>query len=183
MDNSMNFKLKIIKRCEKMIQSDKKDTKINSIEEKNKILIHKFIDAYNNRELEIFEELVAPDYIDHTHQTRGRKDFKNLFTLAFNGFPDWYENIEEIIAEGENVWVRVIATGTHTGEWNLFGTSLLPTGNKVKMEMIFIWRIKNGKMIEGREVDDSLDFLRQLGVVEYTENGKKLFSELPLPSE
>jgi len=163
-----------------MIQSRKKETTHDSIEEKNKAIIRKFIDAYNSRELDIFEELVASDYIDHTHQTRGRDDFKYLFTLAFNGFPDWYENIEEIIVEGDHVWVRVIATGTHTGEWNLFGTPLPPTGNKVKMEMVFIWRIENGKLIEGREVDDSLEFLQQLGVVEYTEKGKKLFPELPI---
>lgn len=166
-----------------MIQSKKKEAKLDSIEEKNKTVIRKFIDAYNNREFDIFEELVAPDYIDHTHQTKGREDFKYLFTLAFNGFPDWYENIEEIIAEGDNVWVRVIATGTHTGEWNLFGTPLAPTGNKVKMEMVFIWRIEDGKLVEGREVDDSLDFLKQLAIVEYTKKGKNLFPELPIVSD
>ena len=167
-----------------MILSKEKETEITTtLEETNTAIIRKFIDAYNSRNLEIFEELVVPDYIDHTHQTKGREDFKHLFTLAFNGFPDWYENIEEIIAEGENVWVRVIATGTHTGEWNLFGIPLPPTGKKVKMEMVFIWRLKNGKLVEGREVDDSLDFLKQLAVVEYTEKGKRLFSELPLPSE
>lgn len=127
--------------------------------------------------MELFDELVAPDYMDHTHQQKGREAFIRLFTLAFEGFPDWYENIEEIIAEGDWVWVRVIATGTHTGEWNLFGTDIPPTGNKLRMEMVFIWRIENGKLVEGREVDDSMDFLRQLGLVEYTEKGKKAFHE------
>lgn len=146
--------------------------------EENKAIIRRFIDAYNNRELDVFEELVALDYIDHTHQTQGRDDFKRLFTLAFQGFPDWNEDIQEIIAEGDNVWVRVIATGTHTGDWNLFGAPLPATGNKVRMEMIFIWRIINGRLVEGREVDESVDFLRQLGIVEYTEKGKKVFSEI-----
>ena len=165
-----------------MIKSKNTGQEFEDLSEKNKAIIRRFIDAYNNRNLDIFEELVAPDYIDYTHQQHGREDFKKLFTLAFNGFPDWYENIEEIIAEGENVWVRVIATGTHTGEWNLFGVPLPPTGKKVKMEMVFIWRVVDGKLVEGREVDDSLDFLKQLDVVEYTEKGKNLFPELPLPS-
>ena len=144
----------------------------------NKAIIRKFIEAYNNRELDVFEELVTSDYIDHTHQTQGRDNFKQLFTLAFQGFPDWYEDIQEIIAEGENVWVRVIATGTHTGDWNLFGVPLPATGKRVRMEMVFIWRIVNGKLVEGREVDESVDFLKQLGIVEYTEKGKKVFSEI-----
>ena len=97
--------------------------------------------------------------------------------MAFEAFPDWYEAIEDIIAEGDKVWVRVKATGTHTSEWNLFGVSLPPTGKKVILRMVFIWRIANGKLAEGWEVDDNLGFLRQLGVIEYTEKGKK-FGEL-----
>jgi len=166
-----------------MIKSKNKQNQLDNLAERNKAIIRRFIEAYNKRNFDVFEELVAADYVDHTHQTKGREDFKHLFTLAFNGFPDWYEHIEEIIAEGDKVWVRVIATGTHTGEWNLFGVPLPPTGKKVTMEMVFIWRIIDGKLVEGREVDDSLDFLRQLGVVEYTEKGKKLFQQLPLPSE
>ena len=150
----------------------------NTRSEENKAIIRRFIKSYNNRKLEIFEELVSPDYIDHTHGTKGRKAFKELFTLAFEGFPDWFEEIREIIAEGDRVWVRVIATGTHTGNWNLMGTPLPTTGKKVRMEMVFIWRIIDGKLIEGREVDESVDFLRQLGLVEYTEKGKKVFAEI-----
>lgn len=160
-----------------MIETKEFEKKYKNLQERNKAIVHKFIDAYNSRNLDLFDELVAPDYVDHTHHTKGREAFINLFTMAFNGFPDWYENIEEIIAEDDNVWVRVIATGTHTGEWNLFGIPLPPTGNKVRMEMVFIWRLIDGKLVEGREVDDSLDFLRQLGLAKYTEKGKKIFQE------
>ncbi|MDY6892757.1 MAG: ester cyclase [Chloroflexota bacterium] len=145
--------------------------------EENKAIVRRFIDAYNQRNMDIFDELVAPDYIDHTHQLQGREDFKQLFTTAFNGFPDWHETIEDIIAEGDKVWVRVEATGTHSGKWNLFGVPLLPTGNKVTMMMVFIWRIVNGKLVEGGEVDDSLDFNKQIGIIEYTEKGKEIFPE------
>ncbi|BBL68866.1 hypothetical protein L21_0042 [Methanoculleus chikugoensis] len=43
------------------------------------------------------------------------------------------------------------------------------------MTMVFIWRIDNGKLAEGWEVDEDRDFLKQPGVIEYTEKGKKLF--------
>ena len=98
---------------------------------------------------------------------------KKLFTMAFEGFPDWHEAIEDIIAEGDKVWVRIKATGTHTGEWDLFGVKLTPTGKKIEMPMVFIWRLENGKLAEGWEVDDNLNFLIQLGVIDYTEKGKK----------
>ncbi len=145
--------------------------------EENKAIVRRFMEAYNKRNLDIFDELVAPDYIDHIFEQKGREKLKQLFTMAFEAFPDWYEAIEDIIAEGDKVWLRVKATGTHTGEWNLFGVSLPPTGKKVILRMVFIWRIANGKLAEGWEVDDNLGFLRELGVIEYTEKGKK-FGEL-----
>ncbi len=145
--------------------------------EENKAIVQRFIEAYNTRNLDEFDELVAPDYIDHTHRERGLESFKQLFRLAFKAFPDWHEHIEDIIAEGDKVWVCVTATGTHTGEWNLSGVPLPPTAGKVTMRMVFIWRIAGGRLAEGWEVDADLDFLKQLGVIEYTEKGKKLFPE------
>lgn len=145
--------------------------------EENKATVRRFIEAYNNRNLDLFDDLVARDYVDHAHQQQGLESFKQIFTLAFDAFPDWHENIEDIIAEGDRVWASVKATGTHTGEWNLFGVSLPPTGKKVTMMMVFIWRIADGKLVEGWEVDDERDFFKQLGVIEYTEKGKKIFQE------
>ncbi|MCM2466289.1 ester cyclase [Methanoculleus oceani] len=145
--------------------------------EENKAIVRRFIEAYNSRNLDLFDDLVAPDYVDHTHQQQGREIFKQLFSMAFNAFPDWNENIEDIIAEEDRVWVCVNATGTHTGEWNLSGVPLPPTGKKVTMTMVFIWRIENGKLAEGWEVDEDRDFLKQLGVIEYTEKGRNLFPE------
>ena len=141
--------------------------------EDNKAIVRRFIEGYNKRNMDVFDDLVAPIYFDHLFQQQGRENFKQLFTMAFKGFPDWYEAIEDIIAEGDKVWVRVKATGTHTGEWDLFGVPLPPTGKKVTMSMVFIWRIVNGKLVEGWEVDDNLDFLKQLGVIDYTEKGKE----------
>jgi C-1 hydroxylase len=145
--------------------------------EENKAIVRRFIEAYNTRHLDRFDELVAPDYVDHTHQQQGLENFKQLFSLAFNAFPDWYEHIEDIIAEGDKVWVWVTATGTHTGEWSISGVPLPPTGYKVTMRMVFIWRIVDGKLAEGWEVDNDLDLLKQIGVIEYTEKGKKVFPE------
>ena len=142
--------------------------------EENKAIVRRFMESYNKRNLDIFDELVATDYFDHVFEQQGRENLRQLFTMAFEAFPDWYESIEDIIAEGDRVWVRVKATGTHTNEWNLLGAILPPTGKKITMMMVFIWRISGGKLVEGWEVDDNLDFLKQLGVIEYTEKGKPL---------
>jgi len=140
--------------------------------EENMSIVRRWIEAYNKRNLD-FDEFIAPDYVDHTNQV-DRKGLKQLFDMGLKAYPDWHETIEDIIAEGDKVWIRVkVTTGTHTGEF----MGLAPTGKKLTAEMVDIIRVANGKLVEYRDVTDRLDFLRQLGVIEYTEKGKKLFSE------
>ncbi|MBY8998546.1 MAG: ester cyclase [Candidatus Thorarchaeota archaeon] len=141
--------------------------------EENKAVVHSFIEAYNERNLDLLDDLFAPDYFDHTHQQQGLENLKQLFMLAFKALPDWHETIEDIIAEGDKVWVRVAYTGTHTGEFR----GLPPTGNKVTTMAVDIYRIVNGKIVEGRNLTNDLAILKPLGAIEYTERGKKLFPE------
>ncbi|ADN35702.1 protein of unknown function DUF1486 [Methanolacinia petrolearia DSM 11571] len=143
--------------------------------EENKAIVRRFIDAHNTRNLDLFSELVDPGYIDHTHHQEGIEEFRKLFELAFVAFPDWHEEIVDMIAEEDKVWVRVEATGTQTGEWKYMGGSLSPTGNKVAISMVFIWRIADGRLAEGWGVDGDSDFLYSLGLMKYTEKGEEMF--------
>jgi predicted ester cyclase len=140
--------------------------------ETNKAIVRKFIDAYNTHNLDSLDEFMAPDYVDHTNHV-DREGIKQLFTMAFNAFPDYLETIEDIIAEGDKVWICIKVTGTNTGEW----MGLAPTGKKITAKNVDIYRIVNGKLVEYWGVNDSLDFLKQLGLIEYTETGKQLFPE------
>jgi predicted ester cyclase len=141
--------------------------------EENKAIVRRFIEAYNQQNLDLFDDFVAPDFVDHTHQQQGLENLKKIFNIAFIGMPDLHETIEDIIAEGDKVWARITYTGTHTGEW--FG--LAPTGKKVTINLFAIYRIVNGKIVEGWFFTDDLTLLKTLGVVEYTEQGKKLFPQ------
>ncbi len=144
--------------------------------EENKAIVRKWIESYNKQNLASKEaavdEFLAPDYIDHIHHG-GPEGVKQVFNMAFKGMPDWHETIEDIIAEGDKVWLRLTYTGTHTGEW--FG--LAPTGKKITATAVGIYRIVNGKIVEGRFVSDAMDMNKQIGAIEYTEKGKNLFPE------
>lgn len=139
--------------------------------EKNKSIVRGFIEAYNKRDLARFDDFVAPDYIDHTNQIRGRESLKQLLHMGFNAFPDWHETIEDIIAEGDKVWVRLSYAGHHKGDWR----GIAPTGNRLAMTAVDIYRIVDGRLAEYWNVTNSLDFFKQLGAIEFTEKGKRLF--------
>jgi predicted ester cyclase len=136
--------------------------------EENKAIVRRFIEAYNKQNLDLFDDLVAPDFVDHVHQQQGLESLKQIFNMAFIGMSDLHETIEDISAEGDKVWVRLTYTGTHTGEW--FG--LAPTGKKVTTMMFAVYRIVNGKLVEGWFLTDNLALFKQLDIIEYTEKGK-----------
>jgi predicted ester cyclase len=139
--------------------------------EENKAIVRRFIDAYNQQNFDLVDDVVAPDYVDHTNQIRGRKGLKQMMMMGSKAFPDWHEAIEDIIAEGDKVWIFLMYTATHTGEW----MGLAPTGNKITTMNVDIYRIVNGKLAERWNVTDNVRLFKPLGVIEYTEQGKKLF--------
>ena len=140
--------------------------------EKNKEIVRGFIDAYNARKLDLVDDFVAPDYIDH-EKNIGREGLKQLIAMGVNAFPDWYETVEDIIAEGDKVWVLLSYTGTHKGEF----MGLAPTDKKIESKAVDIYRIVNGKLAEYWNVTDNLNIFKQVGAVEITEKGKQLFPE------
>ena len=133
--------------------------------EENKAIICKVIEAVNKQNLALLDELIAPDFVyrTHTQQIQGLEVIKQVIEEESKGFPDLHVTIEDIIAEGDKVCVRLKETGTHTGEFR----GLAPTGKKIKYTAVAIWRIVDGKVVEGWGVYDMLDYYKQLGVIEY----------------
>ena len=137
--------------------------------EENKTIIRSLYEADNKKDLSVLDELISPDFHDPAFNLRGLEDYKQFEGAFFKGFPDWIETIEDIIAEGNKVWVSFTATGTHKGE--CFG--LAPTGKKATFRAVQMWCVENGKVVSKDNVSDSLDFFRELGVIEYTEKAKE----------
>ena len=131
--------------------------------EKNKAIVRRFFEVENKKDLTLLDELIAPDYVDHAFNLRGLEDIKQFYTMFFKGFPDLHDTIEDMIAEGDKVWVRSTFTGTHKGEYR----GIAPTGKKFTMTAVSIYRIVESKVVETWVVFDMLDFYKQLGVIEY----------------
>ena len=98
---------------------------------------------------------------------------KQALAPLYKGIPDWRTTIDDIMAEGEKVCIRLRETATHTGEYR----GLAPTGKSITFSSVSIYRIADGKLVEGWTVSDDLNLLTQLGVIKYTEKGKKFFPE------
>ena len=133
--------------------------------EANKFLVRRFYEEIDKGNLDILDELVAPDYLDHNPPPfpgmhAGLEGLKQAFKVFRDATPGHHQ-IEDQIAEGDKVVTRLTSYGKHEGD--LPGAP--KTGNDLKMTSITIHRIANGKLVEKWAEKDMLGFLRQIGVM------------------
>jgi len=133
--------------------------------EENKALVRRGIEALNTRNWALVSELIAPNFLDHNplpDQVPGVEGLKRSRTaLHTDAFPDLKNTIEDVIAEGDKVVVRLTVSGTRRGEF----TGIAPTNKRVSWTTIIIYRIVGGKLAERCTNTDTLGMMQQLGVV------------------
>ena len=134
--------------------------------EENKALARRVLEEmFNKGNLDVADDLLAPDYVDHDpampEDIHGPEGFKEYVGAYRSAFYDLHPEIEEQIAEGDLVATRWTGTGTHDGEL----AGIPPTGKRVTLPGMEIVRISGGKLVEGWEGYDSMNLMRQLGVM------------------
>lgn len=134
------------------------------VEEQNKALARRVMEAVNKGDLASIKELIVPEFVEYSPSTtiamRSLEEFIEHVKMVHRGLPDISISIEEPCAEGNIVTSRYTMSGTHQGEF----LGIPPTGNKLKASGMLIFRIENGKVVELREEFDSVGLLQQLGM-------------------
>ena len=85
-----------------------------------------------------------------------------LATMLRSAFPDLKATIEDTIAEGDKVVIRMTWRGTHTGGEFM---GIPATGKSVSIGVIDIIRISGGKAVEHWGQMDSMLMMQQLGAI------------------
>ena len=133
--------------------------------EENREIVRRFWRVWEEGNLGLVDELVAPDYVNHSPgipgQPEGPEGVKAVVSMFRAGMPDLGVVIEDVIAEGDKVVMRYRIEGTHEGE--LFGVP--PTGRRVSIESITVERVSGGKIREHWRVTNTLDMMQQLGAI------------------
>jgi predicted ester cyclase len=76
----------------------------------------------------------------------------------FNAFPDLHISVDELIAEGDKVFVRTTMTGTHDGEYK----GIDPTGRHVSTDCAEVYRIVDDKFVGYWCLTNVAGLMRQL---------------------
>jgi steroid delta-isomerase-like uncharacterized protein len=92
-------------------------------------------------------------------RVQGREGFKRYMQAVRQAFPDFHNQVEELIAEGDRVAARLTYTGTHQGE--LLGIGA--TGRQVCYAGVALFRVADERIVEGWVLGDLHGLLQQLG--------------------
>jgi steroid delta-isomerase-like uncharacterized protein len=133
--------------------------------EANKALVRRFFtEAWSTGDVSRRDAFLAPGYRGHIAGAAEPIDADGwtAFLTAFRrAFPDATFTVQDMVAEGDRVAVRLTMRGTHLGEMN----GLPPTGRRVTVTGISIERVADGRIVEGWNQNDALGLLQQLGAL------------------
>jgi predicted ester cyclase len=133
--------------------------------EDNKRLVLRWKDEiWNKRNLNIVDELYAPDYVGHivgaSGPVRGPEAFKQLLAGYFAAFDIQYTS-EFLIAEGNMVAAYDTFRFKHTGPFQ----GIPPTGKEATLTSTDIYHIVDGKIVEQWTEGNLQRALQQLGLI------------------
>ena len=132
--------------------------------QENKELYRRVVEDLNRGDLESSLAFTAPD-ATLNDRPLGREGDKHRAEMLATAFPDQHYELQEMVAEGDWLAVRWRMTGTHLGELAGPTMTIPPSGNRLDIRGMSMYRIEEGMAREIWESFDMMEFLRQLGVL------------------
>ena len=128
-------------------QADQSPLAAVSEQDRNKAVARRVFDEiFNQGKFEVADEIYAPDFVNHGLKTNANlQEDQAAVHQEKEAFPDLKMSVELMVAEGDLVTVVWVFRGTHTHAG--YG-GLPPTGARIEMRGITVWRIVDGKIRE-----------------------------------
>jgi len=143
-----------------------------TVEEQNKEVVRQLYEALDEQDFNTFLELSASDGVCHIPGVPDAVPLEAVSQVIksyYEAFPDSTHDIKAVIAEGDMVAVRFTQVSTHTGDYE----GIPPTGKKISVECLHMFRLANGKIAEAWLVEDNLGMMMQLGMELKPKEGEK----------
>lgn len=132
--------------------------------ERNKTVLKRFIEEMDRGNLDIVDEILTSDYVCHLQGgavTLDREAHKTTLEAFYTAFPDYHHRIEDVIAEGDKVVLRVTDLATHDRDYQ----GLPATGREISVSAMYICRFAEGKIAEAWMEADLLGFYQKIGLI------------------
>jgi predicted ester cyclase len=137
--------------------SDKNEIDLNA----NRDVVRQYHRIWSDGKITELDKILANDFVCHFIngiEWKGIEGAKYSISSHRKIFPDWKEEIVDIVSEGDKVVTRYKSTGTHQGAFE----GLDSTGIKVTIYETSIYRMADGKIAEQWGFPDALSLKNQL---------------------
>jgi len=127
--------------------------------EDNKAIARRFLEAQAKGELDVLDELMAPDFVDRSllpGQEPDRESYKRSVVEMLSAFPNTRFTVEDQIAEGNVVASRYTGKSIHQGEF----IGVAPTGEETTYTGMTFHYIVAGKIAEEWSESENLDVVQ-----------------------
>ena len=130
--------------------------------EADKAIVLRLMEEYfNNQNEAVWDELAHPEVVIHGVSTlHGASEAKAFFARLHESLQPWHVTVEDVIAEGDKVVVRLTESGTMVGPW----LGRAPTGKSFQLGAVQICRLAGGRLVEMWGFRDTGSMMRQLGL-------------------
>ncbi len=127
--------------------------------------IKKMYELIDNKKIDDAMMLIDANAVDHTPfpgQKQGPEGFREIFNMLTTAFPDFKQNIIDIIINSDGTKACILAkmSGTQKGEF----MGIPASGNKMDVLISDIIYLKNGKATDHWGFIDSDTMIKQLGM-------------------
>ncbi|HEX5450790.1 MAG TPA: ester cyclase [Candidatus Limnocylindrales bacterium] len=129
--------------------------------ERSKAVARAFVErVFANGEADALDELATEDFTPRTYGAMppGREPMKVATQRVGQAIADATFEIEDVIAEGDRVAIRLIASGRHVGPF----MGLPASGRRYRIQEIHIFRIRDGQVAEHWHEFDKMSLMQQL---------------------
>lgn len=116
--------------------------------------------GFNRGNFDAWDDCFPPTFIEHQYGMPSTlAGFKQAIAGLRAAIPDLHLTIDEMIAHGDKVWVRMTGRGTHRGPF----MGMAPTGTSFTITVMDVCRFEGGKIVEHWGVPDRFALLAQIG--------------------
>lgn len=129
--------------------------------ETNKTVVRQFYAAINAGEFDAVNDAIAENFVEHEEFpgiAPTRDGARQMFEMMRGAFQNFRMEIDDMIAEGDKVFLRARMLGTHTGEF----LGIAATGQTIDVPFADFVRIQSGRVVEHWGVTDTGAMMQQL---------------------
>jgi predicted ester cyclase len=100
-------------------------------------------------------------------KTEGKDAVRAQFEAHMTAYPDFHTEVLRQFVDGEHVITECRESSVHTGDATLAtGETIAPTGKKVVLDVLYVDRVVDGKIVESTAYFDRHAFLQQIGQIQ-----------------